>query len=194
MLTSVQELERIKRIADQMCTMHAQLRDRRRFQARLLELSTLGASLLVIGMGPLATLPQSVIGAELREPILALSGVIIFFFSLVIALVDFRGKAEAHERSLKAYHEPLRLARRALSNSESHDEELLNETRRRFDVAGEIGIEVPERHFLRLKAKHLNKVAISKAIDTDHPMPLTLIKLKLFWRALRGHGSSRRKS
>ena len=105
--------------------------------------------------------------------------------TLVLAIaqmrVDWKGRSDAHRRALEAYAEVKREAGYSLSLPSLSDEEYRRVCGRN-DFASGIAIAVPERDFLRLKRRHLLKVAISRRLD-DYPGTLLwLFVLKVWWR------------
>jgi hypothetical protein len=49
-------------------------------------------------------------------------------------------------------------------------------------MASAVGVEIPERFFLKAKRRHLMKVAISKHLDTHPGASIVLTRMRLWWR------------
>jgi len=82
----------------------------------------------------------------------------IFTFILSIAeiKVDWKGLSDAHKRSVAMYAEAHRRAGHLLSEK-SVTERDYSQLLTRFDMAALIGIEIPEKEFLRQKKRHKTK-------------------------------------
>src|SRR5260370_31453366 len=51
-----------------------------------------------------------------------------------------------------------------------------------YDLCSDLGRPIPEGEFLKLKRRHLCKVAISRYLDTHPAQSLTLIRARISWR------------
>lgn len=181
---SREETERIRRVADQLSTAHAVLRDRFNRRAIAFDIVILLLSAWLTALAfvdprfhawvvPLGIEPQFWIG---------LIGVVTFCLTLIQFKTDWRGRSEAHSRSFGMYVEVKREAGYLLASATDIP---LREFRRlaaRYDMASDVGTGVPQCDFLRLKQRHKIKVEISKLLDKKPGANVTLIKLKLLIR------------
>lgn len=166
----IQEIKRVRRVSDQLCTSHAALRDRYKRRALWLDIAVLLLTAWVTILGFIdpalnAYLTPPQIGPQLW---IGLLGAAAFFLSLFQLKTDWKGLSEAHERSLGMYAEVKREAGYLLASGQdaiSHKEFLRLASR--YDMASDVGISVPEKEFLPLKRAHLLKVAISKRLDEN---------------------------
>jgi hypothetical protein len=187
-MTDSHELSRMWRVADQMTTAHSILRDRYRAWSLGLTLAVLALSVLATALGfagePELTL---IVRAKLPTWVGALACV-IFFLTLVDLQLDWRSKARSHAdaaRQLAALKTVLRDADVRLKASE--DVEVGDEYQRTMEGL----IEIPDRKFLRFKARHQRKVEISKRISARPETPVWLHRVQLL---LEGVGWRKRPS
>lgn len=178
------ELQRIRRVSDQLCTAHAALRDRYQRMALAVDVLILMLSAWLTALAfidprynvwlvPLDLDPGLWIG---------LLAVLTFCFTLVHMKVDWKGRSEAHKRSFRMYAEVKREAGYLLASSSDVSLREFQRLAARYDMASDVGTEVPEREFLRQKKHHKVKVEISNMLDHKPGASITLTKLKLFWR------------
>jgi hypothetical protein len=176
------EIERIRSVADMLCTAHANLRDRFARRALVLDLSILAMTTWLVALAfieprinvsltPFGLVPQVWIG---------LLAVFTFFLSLLQIKVDWKGRADAHKRSLDLYAEVKREAGYLLASGDEPDENACRRVLARYDMASATCIAVPEHEFLRQKRRHRSKVAVSKYLDKYPSASITLTRIR-FW-------------
>lgn len=164
-------------------TGHADLTERFNRRAVLLDISTLGVSLwltaivfvephLNIKLTPFKMDPQLWVG---------LLGIFCFFLSIVQLRVDWKGRSDAHRRTCNLYAEVKRECGYLLASEEQITEEKSRRVLARYDMATDVGVSLPEREFLRQKKRHLQKIAISKHLDTHPGASLMLVRIKMWW-------------
>lgn len=175
------ELERIRRVADQLCTGHARLRDQFSRLATALDLLILGASTWLVALafvepGVAVALTPSDVDSRIWMGLLA---VVTFFLTLVQLKTDWKGRADAHRRTFDIYAEVKREAGYILAGGEI-DGEPSRRVLARYDLASAVGIALPERQFLKQKRRHLIKIALSRHLDTHPSAYLPLTRLR-FW-------------
>jgi hypothetical protein len=177
------ELNRIKRVADVLCTAHAGLFDRYDRRALLLDVLILGVSTWLVALA----FVEPKIGKTLTP--FGLDGTIwigllavgVFFLTIVQLKTDWKRRASAHKRALETYSEVKREAAYVISAS-IHDPIAHRRIIDRYDMASVICITIPEREFVRQKRRHLVKVAISKHLDSHPLASIRLTQLRLWWR------------
>jgi hypothetical protein len=181
---SREEVERIRRVADQLCTAHAALRDRFKRRALLLDTVILLASAWVTALAFLdPRLSKWLIPFGIDSQLwIGLFGVLVFVLTLIQLKVDRGGKAEAHTRSFGMYSEVKREAGYLLASNAEIPAREFQRLAARYDMASDVGTGVPERDFLGLKRQHLVKVRTSKFLDRHPGASVTLTKLKLLLR------------
>jgi hypothetical protein len=188
-LTRADFSRRFRRI-DMMITAHSVLRDRRRAWARLLTLSILGLSIVGLALALVADRKVTVFGltARLQVWVGAISAA-IFFLALVDLQVDWKGTARSHAEAADRLAElKAKFAGARVDETSAESEVDLQQEYERTMAAI---VPVPDRKFVRLKAKHLRKVEVSRLLDTRPGVPVLVLQLSVFWRGLWTGGRSR---
>jgi hypothetical protein len=186
------ELERIRRVADMLCSGHAALRDRYARKATALDLSILAltawlsaiafvAPRINVSLTPFGLDPQIWTG---------LLSVAALFLAIVQLRTDWKGRSDAHRRSLDVYAEAKREAGYILAKGEIEERAFIGVVER-YNMASAVGIDIPEKEFLAQKRHHKMKVALSKYLD-DHPgASILIVRTRLWYRDTFGKGDSR---
>ena len=188
------ELERIQNVSDMLCTGHAGLRDRYARWATLLDLSIFGSSTWLVALtfvDPVLNVTLTPFGWDPRFWVGVLS-ILTFFLSIVQLRVDWKGRSEAHGRTLEIYAEVKREAGFLLASGQMLDEQACRRVLARYDMASAVGIAIPESEFLPQKRRHRTKVAISRYLDTHPTAWLWLTSLKFMIRDNFGRGAGSR--
>jgi hypothetical protein len=143
-----EELQRIRRVADMLCTGHAVLRDRYARRALVLDILTLLLSTWVVA---LAFVSPSI--ATILTPFgfnttiwLGTLSAGTFFLTLLQLKTDWKSKADAHRRTLDLYAEVKREASYLLASGEADDAEY-RRILARYDLASAVGIEIRSVRF-----------------------------------------------
>jgi hypothetical protein len=165
-----EEIDRQRRLIDQMSTMHSVLRDRYRVQSTVLT--------CVVLVGSVVAIAFAFAGGSTRVTILGLTAnrstwlgwfaVLAFSLTLVDLVLDRRGAARRHSdavRQLAAIKSEYRIP-------PPPGQEIAERDRRseRYQAVMDALPPIPERQFNRLKARHLRKVAISKHLSANPGM------------------------
>jgi hypothetical protein len=178
------EIERIRRVSDMLCTGHAHLRDRYARRALILDLGILGLATWLVALAfvdpkiaealtPFTLAPQ---------PWGGLLAVGTFFMTLVQLKTDWKARSEAHRRTLEFYAEAKSEAGYLLAGS-STAQDAFRRVLAKYDMASTVGVEIPERDFLRLKRRHLTKVTMSRYLDERASASLRLATAQFQSRA-----------
>ena len=178
-----EELVRICRVADMLCTGHATLRDRYAMRAFVLDLLTLAVSTWLVALSfvePRLNVTLTPFGWDGQIWIGTL-GTGVFFLTLVQIKSDWKGRADAHKRTLDIYAEVKREAGYLLSAGE-YDRDACQRVYSRYDMASAVGISIPEAEFLAQKRRHLIKVALSKQLDARPAASLAWLRARLWWK------------
>jgi hypothetical protein len=175
------EVERIRRVSDQLCTAHAALRDRCKRRATVLDIAILLSSAWLTALAFIDPgLEKWLIPAGVDSKLwIGLFGVVVFFVTLIQFKMDWGGRAEAHSRSFNMYAEVKREAGYLLASTSDVPAREFQRLAARYDMASDVGTGVPEKDFLRLKRQHLMKVRISKLLDQKPGASVFLTKLKV---------------
>lgn len=178
-----EELERIRRVSDVLCTGHAGLRDRFTRRALILDLSFLALSSWLVALAfvePQINVRLTPFGWNSQIWVGALS-VATFFLTLVQFKTNWKGRADAHARTLDIYAEVKREAGYLLAAGDI-DETSCRRVLSRYDLASAVGVAIPEREFLPQKRRHKIKVALSKHLDAHPSASLLLTRLRFWFR------------
>jgi hypothetical protein len=185
------ELERIRRVSDTLCTGHASLRDRYARRALFLDLAILSLSLWLVAVA----FVEPHLGAKLtpfhwdHQIWIGTLGVLTFLLTIVQLKTDWKARADAHKRTLDIYSEVKREAGYLIATGELGDD-ACRRVLARYDMASAVGIAMPEADFLPQKRTHKLKVALSKHLDAHPGASLTLTRIR-FW--LRDNFGRRRR-
>lgn len=178
------EIERMRRVADQLCTAHAALRDRFANRQFVADVIVLLLAAWTTSMGFVDPRLTSWLTPPHLDPQLwiGMLGSITFGLTLVQFKADWSGRSEAHQRSFTMYAEVKREAGYLLASAEKMSMRDFQRLADRYDMASDVGTGVPERDFLALKRRHKIKVVVSRLLDEKPGSSLWLVKLKLILR------------
>jgi hypothetical protein len=165
---ALKEIGRQERVLNQMSTMHSILRDRARAEGTVLLcvvliVSVVGLAFAFAGGGE--TVEVFGVGAA-RSTWLGWLAVVTFSLTLVDLVLDRRGAASRHDDAVRQ----LAILKSEYRAPPQADEAVAARKRlsERYQAVMDGLPPVPDRLFNRLKAKHLQKVAVSRHLS-DHP-------------------------
>jgi len=177
------EIQRILRVSDQMCTMHSVLRDIYSKRALMLDLIIFSGAFLItatIFIDPLISDMLKIGGVHSQIWFGCLS-IIITICSVVQLIVDWKGLRDAHGKAQKFYSE-ISLKCRHLMSSENpnlqQDKQCLLD---KYNNGVNYQISIPNSYFISLKKKHKIKVFISKCLDNHPGVSIILLRFRLWW-------------
>ena len=177
------ELERIRRVSDMLCSGHAALRDRYARWATTLDLTILSLTAWLAALAFVA--PR--VGVSLTpfnlDPQIwtGLLSVAALLFAIVQLKTDWKGRSDAHRRSLDIYAEVKREAGYILAKGYIEERALFGVIER-YNMASAVGIGIPESEFLAQKRHHKLKVAMSKYLDDYPGASIFLLKVRFWFR------------
>jgi hypothetical protein len=182
-----EELERIHRVSDILCTGHAGLRDRFARRALLLDLSVLGLSTWLVALAFVEPRINISLTPVSMDPQLwgGLLAVFVFFLTIVQLKTDWKGRSDAHNRTMELYAEVKREAGYMLASG-LVEEVACRRVLARYDMASAVGVDIPERDFLPQKRRHNLKIALSKHLDHFPSASLWLTKIRFWFKDNRG--------
>lgn len=165
---ALDEIARQRRLVDQMSTMHSLLRDRARREGTVLLCVVLIASVVAVAFA-FAGGGQRVelLGVKAaRSTWLGWLAVVTFSLTLIDLVLDRRGAAGRHDDAVRQLSMLKSEYRRPPARDEAiHESERLSE---RYQTVMDALPAVPESRFIPLKAKHLEKVEVSRYLSA-HP-------------------------
>jgi hypothetical protein len=179
----LEELRRIRRVADMLCTCHAVLRDRYSRIALFVDVITLAFSTWILALAfvsPTIAVRLSPFGWDSMIWMGALSAG-TFFLTLLQLKTDWRGRSDGHKRSLAVYAEVKREAGYLIASGDGGEIEYLR-VLARYDLASAVAVEIPEKDFLALKRRHRIKVMISKHLDEHPGTSIVLFRTRIWYR------------
>lgn len=179
-----QEIDRIYRISDMLVTAHANLREKYARRALFLDMGVLTLSAwltsvvfveprLGVKLTPFHFDPQVWIG---------IISVLTLVLSILQLRVDWKGLSDSHKRSFDLYAEVKNESRRLLSLNSDLTLDLCRGVLTMYELAGNVGAQIPEGEFLKQKRNHLRKVEISRYLDEHPGASLTILRLRLLLR------------
>lgn len=186
---AISELDRKFRVVDQMLSQHAAMRDKYRRRSISLRLLLLLCSVMLCGLTLVTVTDWEVIGIDPESGrwILAVAGCVVFFLSLTEMLVNWPESYESHRSATVRLGELKGRLRDRLTQDElSH--RMAKQIGKECDEVLSQMVPIPEREFLKLKARHVRKIAVSRALDDRPGAPVWLLHLELWWAGVRKHG------
>jgi hypothetical protein len=177
------EVERICRVSDMLCSAHSLLRDRYSQRSLLLDLALLGASIWLVALAFVDPKLNHMLTPFGIDPQLwtGLLCIVVFFFSMLQLYVKWKERGSAHARSAHAYSELKRETKRLLAVPSISAQEL-QEIADQSSAVALISAPIAERDFLKAKKSHLNKVRISRHLDSHPSTSILLLRTKLWVR------------
>jgi hypothetical protein len=182
-LAAAEEIERIRRVSDSMCSAHAGLRDRYAQWALALDLLILGSSIWLVAL----SFVDERIGERLTPGTvdphiwIGVLGVVTFFLSIVQLKTEWKSRAHGHKTSAEAYAAVKREANYLLKSG-TNDSEGYKRVIDRYDMASVASVPIPEKDFLKQKRRHLIKIAISKHLDSKPSTWIFWLRVRLWWK------------
>jgi hypothetical protein len=192
-VVSREELDRQFRVIDMMLTMHAALRDRYGRRATSFDVFLVVLSIVLSAFAFADDKVTRVIGLDVESTKvgIGIASVLLLAASVAGMLVDWKGAKERHSRAvliLSRLKLETRAVRKIVGREGANGSEVPERWRENARALDSLP-EIPERDFVRLKAKHLRKVELSKLIDAYAALPLWVLRLILMRRSIRGGGS-----
>ncbi len=185
MAVSDNELSRQYRLLSQMLTFHATLRDRYLKRSAGLDIVLLICSTIFCAtsfanddiFNWLGFTPPS------ARNFLRVIAVAAFMTSVISLRVDWRGKAARHSDANKRLSASMALFRESRTGENKWLEEKKEALNSSYWGTMNSIVEIPDRQFAKLKAKHLRKINVSKALDDYPGCPASVISIILSAKA-----------
>lgn len=186
---SAKETSRQYRVARQTLAMHSDLRDQydrlgRSIEIILLVFSALTACTTFAGDDFFRSLHVT---PETGRLTLGLASALAFAGSLVLLLLDPRGKAATHGDAASKWSDVVLRFRRRKGNDEAWPADAASELADAYAQVCETTVAIPDAKFNRLKSRYLRKVEISQLKERFPGCPMVL--LALFCRLRDTHGA-----
>lgn len=178
------EIARQYRVAKPTLAMHADLRDRYAALGLAAEIILLVFAVIVTA----TTFAGTEFYTRLRVPSavgwLAQGTLAVFAFggSLILLIVDPRGKSAIHADAAAKWWPVVDRFRRCRQEDNSWREEDLGDLAHAYGAACELAAPIPDAHFNRLKSRYLRKVEVSSFKNRYPGCPLIVLHLCIFVR------------
>lgn len=182
-----QELERIERVSNMLCTMHFFLKDLYARRALCLDLFILLVAVLlltVIFPDPeiLAKIPFIGPNAKIWIGVLA---IVNFFLSIAQLKLNWKGLSDAHDKAGNQYFS-IKLDSKTTLAQDPISPEAFKRILDLYENCSTTCEKIPEGQFLKLKKAHKLKVAMSRYLDKRPGASIWLLKLRLWFSDNKG--------
>lgn len=167
-----------------MITMHSILRDSQKRRSVALDLMIFSSSVLIaaLAFGDRVLIDWLHLTTESTRFAIGIVAVFTFLGSLTSWMVDWKGKADAHERAASAYtNAKFRLG----SVDATTDDGELEQVLLLYEDIARSTVPVPDSKFLKLKSEHLMKVRLSRLLDRSPGASLRWVRIRLRFRHTR---------
>ncbi len=115
-----------------------------------------------------------------------MSGISYGHSLLVLSLrVDWKGKAASHREASEKMSRAITVFRKYRGEDRTWAPQHSQELDATYWEAMRNSVAIPERLFVKLKARHLRKVELSKMLDSNPGCPVLLLRARLFWSSLK---------
>lgn len=180
------ELQRLERIADMMLSAHSILRDRFARRATAFDIILLVVSGILCGTTFLdpALIRYFHLDTEKIRALLGICAILVFILSIVGLRVDWKEKTSRYQHACRTLANIKAKSRELLGTEEDHQVAEGPEFLRTSSFAMSDLIPIPDAEFVKLKAKHKQKVEISRLLDNYPSIPIWLLRWKLRLRDL----------
>ena len=181
------ELGRKFRVLDQTLSMHTMLRDHYARRALLVDGLLLACSVVFCASAFASDQVLALLGGSpdrVRYLLKAFS-VVTFMLSVLSLRVDWKGIAAAHRQAGEKMSGALAVFRKYRRDDGFWDASVAGELDSIYWEAMRNCVSIPESAFLKLKARHLRKVEISKMLDSNPGCPISILSTILFLSSLR---------
>jgi hypothetical protein len=178
------EFERIRRGAKLHCTGHAALRDRYTLYAAILDLAVLALSGWIATLSFVDSKTAALVTPFTFEPRLwsGILAVVLFLLSRLLLRVDWKGRADSHDRSFAIYAEVKRMATNLLLSQDALDPIECGKVAALYRMAAVVATAIPETELLRQKRRHLTRTAVSKYLESHPSASVPMVRVLLWLR------------
>ena len=185
------EIKRKYRVIDMMLTMHSVMRDRNHRRALFVDVINLAASVVLVAAVFADQEFLTVVGitAHITRYIIGISSLAVFFLSILTLRVNWKQQATGHHEayqklaSLKVKHQYL------MDQGENSNNDAAIDLSHDTSLAMSTLPPIADRQFNGLKAIHLRKIELSKALSHNPGASAILLRLQISlvasFRALR---------
>ena len=181
------ELSRKFRVLGQTLSMHTSLRDRYGRRALIVDLSLLACSVVFCAsafagdnvLSRFGTTPDNV------RYLLRAFSVLAFMLSILSLRIDWKGKSASHRDAATKMSSAVASFRKYQGTDGTWPPQYLEELDAVYWEAMRNSVPIPESLFVKLKARHLRKVELSKMLDLNPGCPVLVLRLRLLCSSLK---------
>jgi len=179
---NLDELKRIKRVADMMVTAHAFLKERYRVVSLTSDVLLFACAtiLCVITFGD-RDMFVKYFGTKYNLYI-GILAIVTFIYSFVSNQLNWKVKAEKHKIAFEKYLDLKFECAEILKGIEEEEQVKISKFLEKYYTLTPCIISIPEKLFLKCKKHHISKVFISKYLDEHPGASILLLKIKLWFR------------
>jgi hypothetical protein len=181
------ELSRKLRVLGQTLSMHTTLRDRYARRALILDLLLLTSSVVFCASAFASDEALSHLGSTPSHVkyVIRVFSVIAFTLSVLSLRIDWKGKSTQHHDAAAKMARAIAIFRRHRQPSGIWEPHCETELDVAYWEAMHNSAPVPEATFVKLKARHLRKVELSRMLDSNPGCPVFVLQVMLWWSSLR---------
>ena len=164
------ELEREYRVLRMVLSMHAMLRDEFARKARASELLLLACAVVFCSTTFASDELYKTFGLapNISRAVVGIASIAAFALSLTLLVLDWRGRSARHGDAVSRWSDVLAKYRNSRNEDGTWPQEIHKELSAAYWEADRNSVEIPDRRFNGLKARHLRKVAISD-LQSSYP-------------------------
>jgi hypothetical protein len=181
------ELSRQFRVLDQTLSMHTTLRDRYEQRALIIDLLLLASSVVFCASAFASDDALSRLGPTPQEVryLIRLFSVLAFMLSIMSLRLNWKEKFTRHRDAADKFARVVALFRKQRGPDGTWPLDGSAELDTAYWEAMRNSVPIPEAVFVRLKARHLRKVELSRMLDSNPGCPVIVLRVKLFCSSLR---------
>jgi hypothetical protein len=186
------EAKRELRVLDQSITAFSVLRDRYERRDTILTAVTLAGSSFVAGLAVAGDAFLQALGIQAPDTLrawIAVVGIVLASAAFLAVRFDWAGKASLFGFAADTCSRLKGRYREAMEGHDRSEPGRLEDVRREYHITMAWLPRIPDAQFIALKAKHHQKVALSRLIDRRPFVPMWWVRLVLSFRQMRAFPS-----
>jgi len=180
------ELSRKLRVLNQTLSMHTGLRDRYARRALIVDSLLLVCSVVFCASAFASDPALSHFRATPDQVrfILRIFSVLAFMLSILSLRIDWKGRSASHRDAAAKMSRALALFRKNQADDGTWVEGCSADLDGAYWEAMNNSVAIPENAFVRLKARHLRKVELSRMLDSNPGCPVVILRMILMYASL----------
>lgn len=175
------EIDRKYRVLKQTLSMHTFLSQKYKLRATILDVALITCATAFCATTFVGDDFYSMIGIDIHNSKFLLGGIsIIAFLASIISLrIDWKGLYTNHNNAVDKLSDVVALFRDSRSEEKLWASDKIKLLSDKYNISMSNIIQIPPNQFVKLKAKHIRKIEISKLVDQYPGSTLLLLKFKL---------------